>query len=321
MAEGRDEDEPAIEYEMAYYAPSGFDRRFSFLGMRYDVASGFRSSYGETFVASAEPHPTQTFTFGTHYMLPGWFTGLWRSEAERVWVCESRGRVFAFADPKCSSHVLHQLDAALFGIHGWSDAQLITWGDRGGAPLMFAWDGTAWSAMPDPPFCVLSAHGSGPGDFWIAGNHGGLARWDGATWRVVKTDTDETLVSAFAVAPASVVACGNCGTVFQGSDKGLQAIGAIPNAQVGDVTAVALWRGQLWVAANRLGLWRRVGTTSRFECVKPNIEAVGMDARKDLVLACRRVVVHTEDGEKWMGTGRDVLLTMRGQTPLGGTYP
>ena len=95
-------------------------------------------------------------------------------------------------------------------------------------------------------------------------------------------------------------------------------VGTIPGAALpGDVACVAKWRGQLWVGASRLGLFRRVGSGSEFESVKPKIDCVSMDAREELVLCCSNRVAGTANGTDFMSCGVNIVLNVRAPYALG----
>jgi hypothetical protein len=314
-----DQDDAPIEYEMAYHQGSGRYEHFSFLAMRYDAATGFRSTHGESFIGEVVPDPVTGLRYTVHTMLPGWFTGLWRSPADRVYVTESWGRIYAYDKPNGEGVTITKLDGALFGIWGLDDGHVLAWGEHGTTPVMYRWDGRAWAPVASPPYRVYAVHGLAPDHLWACGPRGAASHWDGTRWRTVPTASDEILVSVFAAGADEIYGCGNHGTLFQGSRDGWTRVGAIPGALPGDVTAVAMWNGALLVAANRLGLWRR-SAAGELECIKPKVDCVSLDVRDGVVAACQRKLVIT-NGQRWRGTGTDFILTMRGDKPIGGPYP
>ncbi|MGN6105441.1 MAG: hypothetical protein ACTHU0_10080, partial [Kofleriaceae bacterium] len=79
---------------------------------------------------------------------------------------------------------------------------------------------------------------------------------------------------------------------------------------------VAKWNNELWVAAGRLGLFKRTDK-GKLECVKPNLRAVDLDARKDLIISCDDMIATTKTGKSFTATGQDCLLKQRKGKKLG----
>lgn len=205
----------------------------------------------------------------------------------------------------------------MFGI---DDTAVFVWGDRFGklASEIHRWEGAGWLPMQDPGFSVTAMHGTAVNSLWAAGSGGQVARWDGEQWIPVPNASAAFITSLWLAGPDEVYATTAGGHVLEGGSAGLTAIGTIPGATLpGDVTSVAKWRGKLWVGANRLGLWVRVGDTATFECIKPHIDCVSMDARDNLVLCCNNRVSGSAEGERFRSYGVDCLLDDRAQYRLG----
>jgi hypothetical protein len=304
---------------VTYYNASGRSRSdCAFLAVRYDDARGFKPWMGdECFVCSNDPSGLYT-----HIGTGGWFTSLWRSSGGAVWVCDSQGTVStapSLQDPMVSpaawNHIV--LDAALFGLWGIDEECVFTWGVREQRGVVFRWDGQAWIELPAPGFEVEAMHGTGPGDAWACGTGGSVAHWDGDRWSPVQTSNDEHLTSIFQAGPDEIYVTGDRGSVLEGSALGVVPIGSIPDAVVGDVRAVAKWGGELWIGAGRLGLWRRLGSSDQFECVKPNVDATHFDARWDMVITCKERISGTADGASFFSIGSGAVQNIRAACPLG----
>ncbi|MCC7541557.1 MAG: hypothetical protein IT379_35390 [Deltaproteobacteria bacterium] len=308
-------DAGGIEYDMAYYSASGRHMRYSFLGQRFEMDAGFRPDRGECWIAWVAPEGAglrATFK----WMYEGWYTALWRSPEDRVWVTESQGSVFEFARPD-SDYKKHELPSTLFGIYGLSEHEIYVWGERNYRPAMFRWDGRGWTDIPAPPFAMDCMHGLSTHDLWVSGADGGVARWDGSAWRPLATRTQERIVSIFVAGPDELYGCGNRGSIFEGSQSGWTRIGGIPDTETGDVQAVAKWNGDLWIACSRLGLWKRIGKTDQFDRYKPRVDAVSIDVRDGIVVACKHLVASSADGVGFMATAMEHLLNDRANKLLG----
>ncbi len=305
-----------IEYDMAYSCASGRHTRYSFLAQRYQMDAGFRPGRGECWIAWVEPDQASGLRYTFKWLYDGWYTGLWRSSQDRVWVTDSQGAVFEFARPE-ADFKRHELPSTLFGIYGLSDLELFAWGERNSRPALFSCDGSAWTEMAAPPFAVDCMHGLSRDDLWVSGAGGGVARWDGAAWRPLATGTDERVVSIFVAGPDELYGCGTGGSVFAGSRTGWTRIGGITDTDPGDVQAVARWQGELWVACSRLGLWKRIGSSDQFDRYKPKLDAVSLDVRDGIVVACKHKVSSSADGAAFRSTAVEHLLKDRAGKPLG----
>jgi len=306
-----------VDYDTSYYAASGRHRNYSFLAQRYRAGEAFRPGSGECWIGWVEPDPVAELRFTFRWMTDGWYTGLWRSADDRVWVSVSQGEVLEFARPGDDDYRSHPVDGLLFGIYGVSDAEVYAWGERRSRPAVFRWDGAAWSALAPPPFEVECMHALTAGAPWIAGSGGRVARWDGAGWRGVDTDSDERLLSIFVAGADELYACGDRGSILAGTARRLARIGSIPVAGPAEVQAIAKWRGDLWVAASRLGLWRGPAGTAVLTCYKPKLDAVSLDVRDGIVVACQYKVSSSDDGAAFRSTAIEHLLNDRADKRLG----
>lgn len=250
------------------------------------------------------------------WMWDGWYTGLFRTPSDRVFVSTSQGKLMVFERPEAQFREL-ELPATLFGVFGRREDDLYTFGDKGsGRPACFRTDGATFDELPTPPFAIDTMHAAGKdAPLYAAG--GGLARLGADGWTRIPVDDAEPLVSVFAAADGNLYACGRLGGVFGGTDAGLTRLGTIPGCIQGDVQSVASYRGELWVAASRLGLWKRAADGSFF-CHKPKLDAVSLDTRDGIVVAaCKAKVSSSDDGLAFASTGHDYLLTHREGKRLG----
>ena len=75
---------------------------------------------------------------------------------------------------------------------------------------------------------------------------------------------------------------------------------------------VAKWNGELYVGGGPLGLFRRIGNTNQLDHIKPNVKAVGFDAREHLVITAENAIIGTHDGQTFRGAGINSLAKATG---------
>ena len=286
----------------------------AYIGYRFDSDRGFRAGEIESWVVRNEfaddGEPGTTYQFGS----ARWYTGLWRSPSHMVYVCDSLGDVAI--NPRLEapdSHVKwgeHSLDASLFGIFGTDDQHVWTWGQRRNVPVMFFWNGGAWSEVPSPDFDVVRVHGTGPHLLFAVGRSGGIAQWDGSSWRRWACPVPESLTAVWVESEDEIYATADRGSLLEGSKHGWAKIAQGPGPGTA-LLGVTKWKGQLWVGAGPFGLLRRVDATERLEVIKENIRATGFDAREGLVITTDDIVAGTSDASAFFGCGDEVLLNGR----------
>ena len=301
-----------------YYSASGPSHEdCAFLAQRFDAESGYKPYEGECWICTAKRGADGKIYSMTHIGSTGWLTRLWRSPLGRVYVSSAGGTMHMSSDPRDMSVPFETpvLDAALFGVWGIDDEFVLAWGTRKQRGVMYRWDGKAWSEVPAPDFGVRAVHGIAPDAVYAAGLNGSVARWDGSSWQKIATPTTEILASIFVVSEDEIYAVGNQGTILEGSAAGWGKIGEGPGLP-GPLACVAKFGGDLWVGAGQLGLFKRQGTTGRFDCVKPNLHAVDFDARERLLISCDDMIAST-DGQAFKATGKDWLAKMRSSKDLG----
>jgi hypothetical protein len=304
-----------------YYSASGLDLdACSYLGQRYDEERGYKPFEGECWVMSHKPRGKTGTTVTTHLGSTGWLTRLWRSPSGAVFVSSATdAQVLYHPDVGGEQQKFEKmkLDAPLNGVWGLEDDFVLAWGATfEGTRHVFRFDGKKWKEMPAPDFEVRAMHGLAPDFVYAVGVGGGVARWDGKAWKRFPTPTDEVLNSVFVAEEDEVYATGGSGSLLEGSAHGWGRIaeGPVPGMPL---LGVAKWKKGLWVAAGQFGLFKRVGTKNKLECVKPNLWAVDLDARGNLLISCKDVIIHTADGKVFQGSGKNVLLNNRAGKKLG----
>jgi hypothetical protein len=300
-----------------YYSGSGasFDN-CAFLGQRYEEESGYRPNEAECWICSASPGESEPMVT-MHLGSTGWLTQLWRSPSGSIFVSAASGIIYHHREPfnRTSPWQEPQVDAALFGIWGIDDRCVFAWGSRKEVPVFFRWNGSDWSEMPSPKFSVRAVHGLGPDSVYAVGAEGGAALWDGRAWQPFQTPTREILTAVFAAGPDEIYAVGNGGTILEASAAGWGKIGEGPGLP-GPLAAVAKFRDELWVGAGQFGLFKRAGTSNRFDCIKPNAHAVDFDVRQQFLITCSDFIGGTADGQSFKLTARGWLLRNRASHPL-----
>jgi len=286
-----------------------------FIGYRFDLAVGFRPGEIESWVMRGKTLDNGAPGTGVQYGAARWYTGLWRSRAGTVYVCDGDGEVHinpTLSAPDANLHwKRHPLQASLFGIFGLDEQNVWTWGQRKiTTGVMFRWNGEQWSEIPAPDFDVAHVHGTSPNTIFAVGRSGGIAHWDGSSWRRWSCPVSESLNAVWVVSEDEIYATGDAGSLLEGSKHGWAKIAQGPGPGL-PLRGVAKWKDHLWVGGGSFGLLRRAGKTEQLEVYKEKIRAIGFDARENLLVTADDVVWASIDGVGFKGTGRDVLLTQR----------
>ncbi|QSQ11627.1 hypothetical protein [Myxococcus landrumensis] len=306
-----------------YYSASGpaLDA-CAYLGQRYDEERGYKPFEGECWVMSLRPKEEEVGLTATyHHGSTGWLTRLWRSPRGAVFVSSTTDAEVSYhpdlrGDPKHKFECT-KLGVPLNGVWGLDDSFVLAWGATfEGTRHVFRYDGKKWKELPAPDFEVRAMHGLAPDLVYAVGVGGGIARWNGKTWKNFPSPTDEVLNSVFVEDEDEMYATGGAGSLLEGSAHGWGRIaeGPVPGMPL---LGVAKWKKGLWVAAGQFGLFKRVGTQNKLECIKPNLWSVDLDARQDLLISCRDFIAATTDGKKFMAGGKDSLMKARAGKKLG----
>ena len=308
-----------MEIATAYYGASGPAHVNCFyLAQRYNKEWGYKPREGECWIVAnrvSNNQPVAGLPFGTG----NWLTGCWRSENGTLWVSDAFQQVLCNRriqdeDFGVKSFETYPVEASLHGIWGVSDACVFTWGtrfDKGAFSYpVFQWNGNVWKEMPTPGFEVMAMHGLAPDFVYAVGHDTGIALWNGSAWRRWAAPGPELLTSVFVASQEEAYAVGVHGSVLQGSPYGWAKIAQSPFSPI-PLSAVAKWQEQLWVGGGTSGLLRRVGKTDQLEVVKPNVHAIGFDARHELVISCSDRISGTADGVNFSSIGQGTVLKMR----------
>jgi hypothetical protein len=289
-----------MELVSEYSAVSGFSlARTAGIGMRFDADVGFKPDEGECYIMCMR---------GDRILMPyfadlGWFTGLWYSPTNTLFFSEISDTVFVWPNFPDGAVASHKLPGTLMGVWGLHDSYVIAWGDRRQATdsVMYRWDGVRWSEMPAPSVnCVISLHGIREDLIYAVGINGYLARWDGQRWQEVPSGTSSVLSSVHVVSDDEMYACGPGGKLLQGSVHGWTELLSGP-----EMFSVAKWHGEVWIAAKAAGLMKLVN--DKLVSVKPNVDALMLDAREDLVISTKTRFVVTSDGAAFSAVGKGFL--------------
>jgi hypothetical protein len=268
-----------------------------------DVAALGYLGPSQSAVVLVRPTPSDPspLGFGVRCTVSTLMTGLWRAPDGTVFTVDRDGRARWAADPWDAEGWLQQeLDLCFYGVTGVSSSHVWAWGDRpsDGASLVRRWDGRDWKPITAPGFSIGAASvGDAP---WVAGEHGWVARFDGDRWTAVRIAGAVDIVAMHATG-SSVCVVDRDGRLYQGDVSGFEAVGQVPVAP----SAVASWRGALWVGAGSKGLWRVVDGVA--ECVRADRHCRSLDAREELVVGCDDVISGSPDGVRFPATGRGLL--------------
>ena len=320
-----------MNIEVACYGASGPKaRQCAFLANRFDSEFGFRPADGESWIAfnnyTIDFQGTTRVTNGT----AAWYTGLWSTLDVSIFVTRhdgwiihgakllEQGEQFQWQNYQIADHTL-------WGVFGIDEANVFVWGSNPKAQAglvyppsqFFRRDGDNWRSMPGPGFKATAVHGTAPDNLWAGGANGEVARWNGSDWKPVK-GIKGAVLSVWVADDDEVYATTSAGAVMHGRASGFKFVGSLPGATLpDDVACVAKWHDGLWVGSPRLGVFRRIGETADFECVKPNIPCVGMDARDELVMCATNRVSGTADGVEFRSYGTDSVMKVRAEHALG----
>jgi hypothetical protein len=275
-----------------------------FLLLRFDEKRGFKPNQGESWIFQKEGSTTH-FLYGGL----GWYTGLWRSPAGKVYAPSIAGFVDVNPDPRprAAPWRADQLGATLGGVWGLDDETVFTWGHRGQNTVLFRYDGAKWSEI-ESPGDIVGMHGIEEKGIHAVGARGLIARWDGRKWKKQPSPTKSVLSSVFVASDEEMYAVGN-GVVLQGSVHGWALVTDIPTHAFG----VAKWKGEVWVGASEKGLMKLAG--SRLVPAKPNVKAINLDARGDLLITTHDFVAGTSDGKDYKAVNIEILAPMVAKNP------
>jgi hypothetical protein len=258
---------------------------------RFDERYGFQIDGCDSWIIASMPELV-------HVMegRPSWYTGLWRSETDKLFVTAATGRVLINPDPMPGTKwETVELPGTLEGVWGLDDENVYVWGRRGDNPLLFHYDGKSWSEIACPGH-VISMHGIAKDLILAVGDRGLTARWNGTTWELLPAFTKSVLSCVFVAGEDDICACGLSNEVFQGSARGLDKLMEHPHL----TGCIAKWKDQWWVGVGgELGLSVLDGNTLISK--KPNIIPTSFDARDSLLMAASVGLVGTPDGEVFTG--------------------
>jgi hypothetical protein len=287
------------------------DEDATWLAHRFDPAVGLIPSESEAWVVHQSPRLSQLWC---ERGIVGWYTMLWRSPSRRVFVSDAAGAVHVHPDLDKRDAGLWRsdsLDATVLGVWGLDDTCVFAWGIRDKASVMFQWNGKSWKPVPSPGR-VVRMSGVSRDAIMAVGTEGLIARWDGNGWRAIPGPTSETLSGIHVVTNDEWYACGQGGSLLEGSSFGIQARSRWP----GPLQDVAKFADRVWVASGATGLLRLKGKTNELEVAKANIKAMSFDARVTLLIAASDAIVSTSDGKRFVGAGNEEFVKIRdGEKP------
>ncbi len=265
------------------------------VGYRYESEAGYRGGEVESWLLRLRD-------LG---LILRWNTpvsGVWYSPSGRIYVALNNGDVATIESEESTKESrLDSLGVAMPGLFGLDDQHVYAYGGSPEQGKVFAFDGSTWSQLPDPPDWPLHLHGCAPDCLYAAARDGVLG-WNGTDWRKV-LGAPQVFAGIWVESPDEVYACGRGGLLFDGS-----ADGWVERARWdGPLVGVARFQDALWLGGEEKGLLRLPGKDQAIECVKPKVPARYLDAREQLLMATDEIVVATADGQQFTGRGRGHL--------------
>lgn len=277
-----------IVYEFGH-ATGGTIDQMSCVVNRWSDQRPFGRDNGESFAAE--------FVNGQNLLnqqYPAHFTGCFRTDAGTVFLPHFHGRMLMRPAGMVDRWDAVELAPTLYGVWGLDEEHVWAWGDRGGTPVMFRWDGTAWSECSSPPGHVNAMHGTAPDEMMAVGSQGLIACYDGHEWTRQRCPIRTALSSVFVESPDEAYACGpSSHALLKGSVYGWSQTAE----HDAPIHGVAKYAGRVWLGAGRDGLMELSG--SSIVSVQPDLKAVKFDARDALVISARDKVAQTTDGESF----------------------
>ncbi len=241
-----------------------------------------------------------------HYLFghAGWLSGVWVTADRTLHVTDLEGALYVQPLASCSGTawtptMTFPERTYLHGIWGLGDDELFIWASDRQSAFVLRGSGTSWQRQPGPPFEIAVLRGSSPVHLIAGGTTGELARWDGSTWTVLPFEGGAAVTGIAVQDEDRFWVTIQSGSLFEGSAGGVIGRAETPGgAPLADVT---VWHGDVWLAAEELGLMRLVPRTDQLEMVKPNIPVYRFDARQDLVMCCPAMIAATADGAVYHG--------------------
>ncbi len=250
--------------------------------------------------------------------LQGYITGVWFSPTGATYVVTFDGTLYTRGPAEEAAYggwrrVDFGREVELHGIWGIDDNDVYVWGRDAWRPLMWHLSRGAITAMPAPPGRTTIVRGLGPELLYAAGDGGFVARWDGSTWARIRLPLSRPVTGLYVGNIDDVWLTTDNGKLFEGTSHGW-ALRLQLDAPLYDV---GRWRGAVWVAAGRRGLFRLVDRRDELAPVAPDIGAIALDTRGDLLALSEDCLASSSDGSEFTVTCRDVLLQEReAEAPL-----
>lgn len=278
-----------LAYEFGH-ASGLSSRACSCVGHRWDDEWSFGMDNGESFIIDFEGDQIFVTT-----QLPAHFTGLWRSTTGVVHAAHIDGKLGTRRPDQKDRWDTVKLADALYGVWGLDDEHIYAWGDSGGTPSMFRYDGSAWQPMASPPGYVNAIHGTQEDLLMAVGSKGLIAHFDGNSWTKLSSPVRTALSSVFVVDADEAYACSpGDQTVLEGSVNGWVTVVKHETP----VQGVAKHNDHIYVGAGNDGLL--VLENAALREVTSDLQAVKFDARGALLISARERVAETTDGQDFI---------------------
>jgi hypothetical protein len=310
-----------MKYSYEYYCARGSDLdECCFLGIRYLTKYGFQLDMCDSWVLrSTAPSGPGKAGIRPSHGAERWFTGLWRSPADRLYVVESMSRIRTCDMPGMGTPASWQkVDFPTFhfrGVWGIDDRSVFASGTKKTDPAVLFWNGTSWNELPPPPGEIVWMHGLSPDAMYGVGAKGLIARWDGSAWTKIPIPSQEFLTSVWVAGADEMYAVGHGGVLWEGSSTGWGKVAE----GTGPFYGVAKFGEDVFVGAKEHGILKR--TRDRLECVNPEIHGQILHVGKALLISCPEEIAATSDGKTFGAKGRGSMQKVLDEKPTIFTEP